>query len=678
MSDDAALSPPVEAAPGSQSPTRARAAPYALHWLAFGFVVAVILTLLLPRWQFFTSIEEYTRDLRVALASPTMAQNQDIVIIGVTEETLDTLRYRVPLDRGFLARTIRALDDAGVRAIGVDFALDTETDEGKDENLRRAIREARTEIIPITWDEALGTTAKRAAILRSFIGDRPTGYGYLRRNTFDGTVRHHYPVWNETSPIRYQFAAAIAHALGHEVPQVRQQRIDWHGVPTMAEGETYVEAFKMYDAHTVRSLPAAWLEGKIALIGPVMSDIDFHRTPLAVVPSESKYAQRMPGVIVHAHILAQIMDGRTQDEFSFFMEVLLALVVCGLAIWIAVLGIPMWGKILMSVAVLLTLTLGSGLMFNMGGLMMPVMAPTFGFAAAAFITIVYAGREDRNQRAMIRSAFAKYVPPAIVSRLERDPSRLELGGHRETITLMFTDLEGFTSIAESMEPNDLQDFFSPYLDNVGRIILAHGGTLDKFLGDGSMSFFGAPEPSEDHAERAVACALEIHAYSERFRAEKRREGRMLGRTRIGVHTGDPVVGNFGGHDRFDYTAIGDAVNTCARLEAANKTVRTNILVSEDTRARTPGLLFRSVGDLILPGKTQPIPTYEPLDPGSPAAVLLETYEKGFAALAQGDAQRAHEHFEILAKRLPQDGLIQFHLERARAGETGRTISVVTK
>ncbi|HYZ31036.1 MAG TPA: adenylate/guanylate cyclase domain-containing protein, partial [Crenalkalicoccus sp.] len=188
-------------------------------------------------------------------------------------------------------------------------------------------------------------------------------------------------------------------------------------------------------------------------------------------------------------------------------------------------------------------------------------------------------------------------------------------------------------------------------------------------GDGLHLLFGAPGDQPDHAERAVACALALDAFCEAFRAERRAAGIALGVTRIGLHSGPALVGDFGGGRYFDYAAHGDTINTAARLEAANKVLGTRICVSAAVAARMSGFPGRPVGDLLLRGRSEPLRAYEPLGPGRADATETGAYAAAFERLAARDPG-ALPAFAALVGADPADPLANFHLRRLLNGQTG--------
>ncbi len=210
------------------------------------------------------------------------------------------------------------------------------------------------------------------------------------------------------------------------------------------------------------------------------------------------------------------------------------------------------------------------------------------------------------------AALARYFSPNLARQLADSARALDLGGQRREVSAIFTDIAGFTALAEALDAAALGALLNGYLAGMTDIVFAHGGTVAKVMGDGMLLLFGAPDDQPDHAARAVACALALDAFAEAFRTTRGNDGVALGITRIGVHSGPALVGDFGGGRHFDYTAYGETINLAARLEAANKGLGTRLLVSAATAARIAGFQGRAVGELLLRGVSRPLAAFEPL------------------------------------------------------------------
>lgn len=278
--------------------------------------------------------------------------------------------------------------------------------------------------------------------------------------------------------------------------------------------------------------------------------------------------------------------------------------------------------------------------------------------------------DDITREKRVRSAFGQYLAPTVIEELLANPDKLKLGGEKRELTAMFTDIEGFTTLTEGVDPERLVSLLHEYFDIACGIVLRHGGTIDKIVGDALHVIFNAPVQVEDHAARAVDCALELSRCSRELTARQRERGLALGRTRIGVNTGPCVVGNFGGSTRFDYTAHGDAINTAARLEGANKHLGTSICISESTVAQCGAeLRFRPIGRLLLKGKKETIAVFEPVAGNGQKSVAAQDYLEAYAALAEQRPDAA-DRFRDLAARFPDDPLIGLHARRLVEGATG--------
>jgi adenylate cyclase len=199
----------------------------------------------------------------------------------------------------------------------------------------------------------------------------------------------------------------------------------------------------------------------------------------------------------------------------------------------------------------------------------------------------------------------------------REPDRLALTGEKREIYALFTDLEGFTKLSHAVPPERLSSLLNRYLDLMSETVLRHGGTIDKFVGDAVVAFWGAPIARDDDADRAVRAAVAMYGCGEKFANTRGDDIPAIGRTRVGLHFGEAVVGNFGGEGRIQYTALGDGMNTAARLESANKLLKTTILVSAEAKERSSLDWFRPMGRVQLSGRATPVEVWEPA-PRTPA------------------------------------------------------------
>jgi adenylate cyclase len=300
------------------------------------------------------------------------------------------------------------------------------------------------------------------------------------------------------------------------------------------------------------------------------------------------------------------------------------------------------------------------------------------FVAGSLIHHFVSERQER----WIKQAFSRYVSPNRVSYLVDRRDAMELGGRKQECSFVFTDLAGFSGLMESIDPADAVLILNAYLDEMIAIAFRHEGTLDRIVGDAVAIMFSAPVPQPDHCDRALACAMEMDEFACRYQESVGGRGIKLGKTRIGIHSGEVVVGNFGGKTIFDYRALGDVVNTAARLEGANKYLGTNICVSEATLSGSvSNVAVRPIGRLLLKGKTLVLQVFEPVarfrvDHYAPHEAYCSAYELMSGSDAgtpkQGDG-RALDAFRRLKQEFPNDPLVALHLRRQLDGVHGDLI-----
>jgi class 3 adenylate cyclase len=279
-------------------------------------------------------------------------------------------------------------------------------------------------------------------------------------------------------------------------------------------------------------------------------------------------------------------------------------------------------------------------------------------------------REARRRQAEAERAHAslsRYFSPQIAASLASDGNGMDV--HWREIATIFTDITSFTSLVETAAPEVLGALLNEYVGGMTDVVFAHEGTVAKIIGDAIQILFNAPGEQPDYAARAVACAHDLDIWAQAFRERWKEKGVSFGATRIGVHAGPALVGNFGGSRFFDYTAYGDTINTAARLEAANKFLGTRICVSAAVASAAGNFTGRPVGDLMLRGRSEPLRAYEPLPAPAFEGPTTKQYSDAFAKLEAGDAG-AMPAFAALVGSHSDDALAGFHLRRLLNGAKG--------
>jgi adenylate cyclase len=361
-----------------------------------------------------------------------------------------------------------------------------------------------------------------------------------------------------------------------------------------------VPAWRMLDPGTPDTRLAASFARRIVLIGLTAEGFgDRWATPLG---------SAMPGVEIHAQAVEQILSGEflLRPAWATGAEAI-ATLLGGLWLIVLLLALPPRWRDAGAALLVAALAVASWGLFRERHWLIDPSMPAAALLAAYAATAAALLQATERRRRLLRQAFGRYLAPAMVAALSARPERLRLGGERRTMSFIFTDLAGFTALTETLAPDRQVALINAYLDALCAAVFAHGGTIDKIVGDALHLMFGAPLDQPDHAARAIACALALDDAAEAFAAVQRAEGVAWGATRIGVTTGSVVVGNFGGRDRFDYTAYGAAVNLAARLESANRATGTRLLIAQATYEAAPEAApLVLIGSLRLKGVAAPV------------------------------------------------------------------------
>lgn len=382
--------------------------------------------------------------------------------------------------------------------------------------------------------------------------------------------------------------------------------------------------------------------------------LDLRPTPLSRV---------YPGVEIHATALDNLLSGDFLRPLPSLATDLVACLLCVLLAIVAGTAARAWQLGLVFTAAV-GIPLGAAVSLAAVGRAAPAAWPSLASLVATIGAALWNYSTEGRQKAFIQRAFRHYLGAQVIEQLLADPSRLRLGGEKRTLTIFFSDIEKFSSFSERLDPPELTRLLNDYLTAMGRVILDHGGYVDKYIGDAIVAFWNAPLEQPDHARRAVSAALEC----QRILAARRDEwaaafGAQI-HMRIGLNTGEAVVGNMGSEERFNYTVLGDAANLASRLEGANKFFGTYTMVSDPVRqAAGDDFVWRRLGRIRVVGRTTPVTVWEPLGVGSSAMPdWLTDYESAVRLLEEGRIQEAVTEFERLGQF---DAVSRRHAERCR-------------
>ena len=582
--------------------------------------------------------DAFTR--RLATRSPLDAR---VMIVSVNEKSVRTLDQagfgKPPYSREVWAQAIRELQRAGARVVAIDIGLseeDTNHPEG-DRAFADAVRDvpvvlaADTDprfphdlrrVASVLWSIRGEPSREIFGIVPPFMSD-PPAIGTIRLEQPHGGVVHKYPIADrmtrdvyvpslalETTRMYFRLPRSGEWQRDNFVFSGRRVPIDflirWHET---TNGQ-FVDFDKLMTAAAMREEPGAdaaklapfeaQFRDKIVLIGYTAQGLfDLRSTPLHPATA---------GLLIHANAIDNLINGRfnRQANGALFAVLIVAALIGGIihrthSQWaagaIAIAGVAIW--------------IAAGYIALRGGIALNSVAAASSIALTYITITAVKFTAEQRHTAELRATFGRYVSPQILEHILAHPESVHLGGERRDLTILFSDIRGFTTISEASEPEAVVEMLNEYLTRMVEILLEHGGTLDKFIGDAVMGFWNAPAADPDHPRHAVECAIEMIEETARIRARWEADGKPALRIGIGVNTGDAVVGNIGAEKVFGYTVIGDAVNLASRLEGKNKDYGTEIIISEFTLARIDSA-FQTVylDEVKVKGKERAVRIYE--------------------------------------------------------------------
>ena len=603
-------------------------------------------------------------DWRQSVGEPRVEEDKRILLVPYVQDTLRATSKRSPLDRAILARALTNLDGMGAKAIGIDILIDQPQPE--DQQLFAALESMKTPV----W---IAYANRQTAMLeieqwqQQFMDNwfsqlagtqvRPTS---IRLETDGDNVLRRWPSLPAGLPPFLPIALAGARP-GFEYDGSVEFR-----APSSPDRNVFPSLqIDLFADPEMAPLFADQVRGRTLIIGGQLADRDQFE-----IPSSRLGGPTMSGMEVHATMVAQLLDRRLpQPAGPIPLWTLAILVVMG-GVFTAMLDVRPW--------VVALAVIGQFALFGLAPFFLERNGvdtyglPAFGWLGGWALAYAATGAAVRaagsEQRRYAQSALGKYLPRDIAAQILRDPAKLSLTGEKRPIYTLFTDIEGFTQMSHRLPPDKVASLLNEYLDGICDIILDHGGTIDKFVGDAVVAFWGAPIARQDDADRAVNALAAINRFTHEFSERHTEIGEKMGRTRAGLHYGEAVVGNFGGEGRLSYTALGDAMNCGSRLEGANKYLKTVALVSEEAREKSSLDIFRPMGRIALSGRETPIVVWEPLPEFDPE--LRTRLTQLWLAFDGGDRSALDEIEQICLTRGKDAALSAFACRLREAGPGG--------
>jgi adenylate cyclase len=450
---------------------------------------------------------------------------------------------------------------------------------------------------------------------------------------------------------------------------VEQMRLGTLAIPTNEEGRLLInyrgpqKTYPHYSATDVihGKIPEKAFQGKIVLVGATAIGIyDMRVTPIEHV---------FPGLEIHANVIDSILLEQFLHRPNWIALVdILVIVTIGMILGVLLPRVKaLWGALMGGLVFIFVLMLGKFL-FEAQGVWMNLTYPILNLVLIYLGVTGYRYMTEEREKKKIRGAFQYYLTASVVEEMLKNPDKLKLGGEKKDLTVLFSDIRGFTSISERMTPEGLVKFLNEYLTRMTDIVFQYDGLLDKYMGDAIMAIWGAPLDQQDHVKRACLAALDMVEELHRLQKKWSTEGMPFLNIGIGINAGPMVVGNMGSDRRFDYTVMGDNVNLGSRLEGSNKVYGTNIIISEIIHERIQEEFLGRELDLVrVKGKDRPVKIFELLARKAQASAdqkaLARNFQEALADYRHRDWDKARQAFQAILARFPQDGPAKLYLER---------------
>ncbi|MBW1717277.1 MAG: adenylate/guanylate cyclase domain-containing protein [Deltaproteobacteria bacterium] len=407
-------------------------------------------------------------------------------------------------------------------------------------------------------------------------------------------------------------------------------------------------------------IPKGTFKDKMVLVGATALGIyDIRSTPFSSV---------CPGVEVHATVIDNILGQNFLIRPDWIKSLdLLAIILMGVVTGLVIPRLNAAKGILFVICVFTAHILLSRLFFVNYGLWFNITYPLTALIVLYVSHTIYKYMTEERERKKIKGAFTYYVSSSVVNEMLKHPEKLKLGGERKELTVLFSDIKGFTTIAEGLTPEELVNLLNEYLTVMTDVVFKYDGTLDKYIGDAIMAVYGAPLDSPDHPFNACQSALEMIKELKRLNEKWVGEGRQAFDIRIGINTGPMMVGNMGSKQRFDFTAMGDSVNLGSRLEGANKSYKTSIIIGEITYERVKNeFVCMELDSVRVKGKKKPVKIYSLAgvkDIPEIPEVIVNQFNEGVTVYRERKWDEAIQIFENVAAMDPDLYAAQLYIER---------------
>ena len=587
-------------------------------------ILATVLSMLISRVGFFNNIEDRSIDWRfkargkVKIVAP-------VVIVAIDDESFSQMPERWTWPRNFYAKAVRNLKKWGAKVVAFDvvYSEPTSSKPKEDEAFSQAIKEVNNIVLGMrflfTSDDKGDRTRLELPIEKFRKYTRAVG---LVHHVFDPDthIRSSYIRLDYSGQKFFSLAMetlGVYYGITDRVKNMNYRELKWGNlnIPLYKGNEIIInyvgppgsfETVPFYRVYNEAGIKPEMFKDKIVLIGSTAEILhDVFITPF------SESGNMMPGVEIHANVINTIMLNSFMSKMNNW-EAFWVVLGIGILTSFFIFGIgtmPGLAVVLVEIAAYIFF---ARYLFDNNNYIISMVDPIFTMALCYLSMSTYKVTVEEREKKKIKDTFSRYVSSNLVDELLN--SEIKLGGEKKEITILFSDIRGFTSMSEKMQPEEVVGILNEYLTEMTDTIFKNNGTLDKFIGDAVMGLFGTPAYYPDHALRAVKTAFMMKGKLNELNERWKSQGRHTLRIGIGINTGDVIAGNMGSLKRMEYTVIGDAVNLASRLESLNKDLGTEIIISSSTYEQVKDhVKVKKFTDIKVKGKEEFLTVYEALE-----------------------------------------------------------------
>ena len=573
--------------------------------------IIFIITVLLYYFGFLYLLEVKFSDLRFKIRGP-LKPSDKIIIIGIDENSLEAIG-RWPWDRKLLSKGIENIYKVGAKVVGLDILFPEPSNPVSDLKLAQSFRLGNTVIAAHFERRQINTiknvngkqilvnqTVEELVLpIDKFLKNAKIGFTNVYPDS-DGVLRKINLINKNNQGYNFSFDKIIAQSYNNEITDKIPEKflINYYGPSGIFTKYSFL--LTQYDSFA--DFIKDKLKDKIVLIGS-MATAAYDHFP---TPFQSAF----PGVEVHANVIENILSGTYLKNFnkSFYIVLLYLISFLTMVVFYKINPIGILVSVIFGSLLYYFFTVVIFIKLRYVIDVIPFFVMIF---SSAIINIINKVLEEQKEKNMMKGVFSRYVSPAVMDEILNKAEALNLGGKKEEITIMFTDIRKFTTLSEQLSPEEVVGILNQYFESMNKIVFKYNGTLDKYIGDAIMCFWNAPVKQPDHAERAVKCAIEMVEELKNLNQIFKEQGKPELAIGVGINTGYAIVGNVGSSQMMEYTVVGDTINIAARLQDLTKEYFTPIVISKTVNDLVKDKIETiPLGKMVVKGKTKEVDLFK--------------------------------------------------------------------